>query len=174
MDKAGKSALKDALSEKFTKAQSIMLAEYRGMTVQQLTTLRCELRNLNAEIKISKNRVTRLAVEEAEGGEFAQVKELLKGPAAVVFVYGDPAPVAKTLVATQKEVEKFKVKSGMLDGQLLTPANISEIATLPSKEVLLGQICGVLESPAKGVAVVVSTVVRNLAMIAGAIRDTKK
>ena len=100
IDKKKKAVLKTLFQEKFEKADSAFVAEYRGLTVADLTTLRKSLKKVNAEFKVLKNRIAIKAIENTNN---AAIKGSLKGPVGVVYVYGDVAPVAKTLVEFQKK-----------------------------------------------------------------------
>lgn len=138
------------LKEKFSKAKSIFTAEQLGLSVAQITELRKAVRPLKAEFKIAKNTLFRKA---AEGTDFAELTQSLKGPTALLFCYEDQvAPAGKVKEFGSKNDNKVAIKSAYLDGEVLDAAKASKIAGLPSKEVLLAQIAGMLVQPASMIA----------------------
>jgi large subunit ribosomal protein L10 len=174
MDRAGKAALKEQIDAKLTKTQAILLAEYRGMTVEKLTQLRRELRTLNAEFKVAKNRIAKISVNAEPSKKFAAAAPNMKGPLGMIFIYGDAAPVAKRLLDFEKENELFAVKAGVLDGKEVKKDDLDAIAKLPTKEVLLAQIMGCINGPARNLVQVMAATVRNVVQVAAAVRDAKK
>lgn len=170
MDKKAKENLRVKFEEKFDKATSTVIAQYSGLTVAELTELRKGLRKVNAEFKVLKNRVAKKAVQGKKNEALAKD---LKGPIGVVFIYGDPAPVAKTLIEFEKSKELFKIHNGVMDGQSITPANLKMISDLPSKEVLLGQIVGLLVAPHRQILGILTAVPRNLVQVINALKDKK-
>jgi large subunit ribosomal protein L10 len=173
MNKAAKGALKVDLAGRFQKANAAIVAEYRGLTVSDLTALRVKLREAKAEFKIIKNRVAKVSIKEDAPACLSLAKDL-KGPIGIVFCYGDTAQAAKSLLDFGKDKEIFKVTAGVMDGKAITPAEIKAIASLPSREVLLGQIVGTLVAPHRGLLGVLTGVPRQLVQVINAIKDTKK
>jgi large subunit ribosomal protein L10 len=174
MDRAGKAALKQHIDQKLGKTQAILLAEYRGLTVEQLTKLRRELRTVNAEFKIAKNRIAKISVNAEETKKFVPATPSMKGPLGMIFVYGDAAPVAKKLLDFEKDNELFVVKAGVLDGKAVQKSDLDAISKLPTKEVLIAQIMGLINAPARQLACVLAATVRNVVQVAAAVRDSKK
>ena len=172
LSREAKVQLKTELAEKLKKSGAMILAEYRGLTVGQLDELRTELRKADAEFKVAKNRVLKLAIEE-DAQEYKPLTDKLVGPIGTVYVYGDVAQATKALLEFNKTNEKFVVKSGILDGEELDEGKLKAIADLPSKEVLLGQIVGSMVSPHRGLLMCMNGVTRNLVQVIAAIRDTK-
>ncbi len=170
IDKKKKAVLKTLFQEKFDKASSAFVAEYRGLSVADLTILRKNLFKVNAEFKVLKNRV---AIKAVEGTPHSIIKQSLKGPIGVVYVYGDPAPVAKALVDFAKTNEHFKLTSGLMDAALLSPSQLKMISELPSREVLLGQIAGLLVSPHRSILGILNAVPRSLVQVINAIKEKK-
>lgn len=135
------------LHDKFERATSIFVADYSGLSVIQLEVLRRGLREAEAsqsEFCIAKNSVLRLA---CEGGPAAGLKEHFNGTTSIAMSFGEPVALAKTLVEYAKENEAFEIRSGLLDGNLLEPEEISNLATLPSLDELRGKIVGLLQAP---------------------------
>lgn len=173
MSKARKATLKIDLAGRFQKANATIVAEYRGLTVADLTNLRVKLRASNAEFKIIKNRVAKVAIKEDSPG-CVVISPSLKGPVGVVFAYGDAAAAAKSVVEFAKEKpELFIVTGGMMDGKAVTADQLKAIATLPSKDVLMAQIVGSLVSPHRGLVSVMAGVTRQLVQVINAIKEKK-
>jgi large subunit ribosomal protein L10 len=122
---------------------TVMLAEYRGLTVQQLSDLRKQLRAVSAEYKIVKNRLARLAI----GSELAGLAPQLTGPTGLVLAKGDPVSVAKTLQTFARTNQALVVKAGVVDGQILEPAGLKALADMPSREALRAQLVGAVSGP---------------------------
>lgn len=172
LTRAAKQALKADVAEKFKNSKTTIIAEYRGLTVAELTQLRAKLREAEAEFKVVKNRVAKVAIRE-DAPEAGVISDNLKGPVGVVFVYGDTAAAAKSLVDFEKDKEAFKVTAGVMEGKAISSADLRAIASLPSKEVLLGQIVGLLVAPHRGLLGVINGVPRQLVQVINAIKDLK-
>ena len=136
------------LRDKFERATSVFVADYRGLGVSQMEALRGGLRNAEAsesEFRVAKNSVLRLA---SEGGRTEGLKEHFTGTTSIAMSFGDPVALAKTLVDYAKANEAFELRSAFLDGQVLDTNEISKLATLPSLDELRGKIVGLLQAPA--------------------------
>jgi len=124
--------------------KTVMLAEYRGLTVQQLSDFRKQLKAVSAEYKVVKNRLARLAIGASElqalGGE-------LKGPTGLILGKGDPVSVAKAVHTFARTNQALVIKVGFVDGQMLQPSGLKALADLPSREALRAQIVGALTGP---------------------------
>jgi len=124
--------------------KTVMLAEYRGLTVQQLSDFRKQLKAVSAEYKIVKNRLAKLAIGSSElkalGGE-------LKGPTGLILGKGDPVTVAKAVHTFARTNQALVIKAGFVDGQMLQPNGLKALADLPSREALRAQIVGALTGP---------------------------
>lgn len=173
MDRAQKAALRDNLAERFEKANGAVVAEYRGLTVAELTELRTKLRASGAEFKVLKNRVAKKAIE-AKSPKTAAILNDLKGPIGLVLINGDFAAATKSLLEFGKErAELFKITAGVMDAKRVSFEDLKAISELPSKEVLLGRIVGTLVSPHRGLLNVLNGVPRNLVQVINAIKDKK-
>jgi large subunit ribosomal protein L10 len=172
MDRKGKEALREVAEGRFGKANAAIVAEYRGLTVASLTELRKALKKVNGEFRIVKNRVAKKAVlGKAENAK--EIADSLKGPVGIAFLYGDAAAGAKALTEFEKSNELFKITAGVMDARKLSSKEVAAIASLPSKEVLLGQIVGLLVSPHRGLLGVLNGVPRNLVQVINAIKEKK-
>ena len=174
MNRDGKAKIRDQLIEKLSKANGIVLTEYRGLTVEQVTNLRVELRKAKAELRVAKNRLLKLAVNATQDAQdYTPILDQMKGPVATVFSYGDIAQVAKTLLKFSDENEVFVVKKGSYAGDVLDKPQLKAISDLPPREVLLAKLVGSLVSPHRGLVTTLSGVSRNLVMVINAIKDKK-
>lgn len=142
-----------SLRDKFGRATSVFVADYRGLTVQQSNELRAKLRGEpdrgDVEYQVTKNSVLKLATSDSP---LEVLKECFSGPTAVAISYGDPAAVAKVLVEYAKESEAFELKGAYLDGRALDESEIATLATLPSLDELRGKLVGLLQAPATKLA----------------------
>ena len=129
------------LAEKMKEAKIILLADYRGINVSDVTKLRAELRNSKSEYRVIKNNITRRALAEAgiEG-----LDNLLEGPTAVVMNNEDYLETAKAIYNYSKDNDFYKIKGGVIDGKVMTAEEIITLAKLPSKETLLSMLAGAL------------------------------
>jgi len=136
------------LRDKFARAKSVIVADYRGLSVGQVDALRSKLREAGDgyEYRVAKNTLLRRAT--ADSG-LAALTPTFAGPTAVALAFGDPVRLAKVLVDYAKDNEKFELKAGYMDGRPLTPTELATIATLPSLDELRGKIVGLLQAPAQ-------------------------
>jgi large subunit ribosomal protein L10 len=171
MDRRAKDSLREEFEGKFGKANAAIVAEYRGLSVADLTDLRRELRKSNAEFRVIKNRVAKKALTNAAG--FASLSDSLKGPVGIAYLYGDAAAAAKSMVDFEKTKELFKITGGVMESRALTANDVKAIASLPSKEVLLGQLVGLLVAPHRNLLGVLNAVPRNLVQVVNAIKEKK-
>ena len=134
----------EALKERLSTAKTAVLTEYRGLSVQQLSDLRKQLKGAAAEYKVVKNRLARLAVK---GSALDALGAHLKGPTGLVFTKQDPVAVAKALQAFVKTNPQLQIKLGLVEGKVVQPAELKALADLPSKEQLRSQIVGAVQGP---------------------------
>ncbi len=148
-----------------------IVAEFKGLTVKEITSLRKKLREVNAEFRVVKNTLISLAAKESE---FSQLDEYFKGPTAVAFSYGDPVALAKAMktFATASPA-KIKLKAGYLDGKALSAKDVEALAEVPSREVLLGRMVGSLAAPLTRLVLVLSGPQRKLVYALDSIRSQK-
>jgi large subunit ribosomal protein L10 len=135
----------EALKERLGTAKSAVLTEYRGLSVQQLSDLRKQLKGAAAEYKVVKNRLARLAVK---GSALDALGVHLKGPTGLVFTkQQDPVAVAKALQAFVRTNPQLQIKLGLVEGRVVQPAELKALADLPSKEQLRSQLVGAIQGP---------------------------
>lgn len=161
----------EEIKQKIEEAESIMLVDYRGLNVDELTELRSQYREANVDYKVYKNTMLRFAFKDAGLEEF---NEFLKGPSAVAFGYGDPVGAAKVTAEFAKENEKLEMKAGIVGGQVIGIDKIKALASLPSKETLLGQVVGGINAPIQGFANVLGGSLRSLVNVLNAIVEEQE
>jgi large subunit ribosomal protein L10 len=168
MNREEKSATIQEIAAQIEASEAIFAVDYRGISVPQAAQLRSKLREADASFRIVKNRLTKLAAEQA--GE-ERLAELLQGPTALAFVRGDTAQAAKAISTFNKEHAVLTYKGGFMDSTSLDPESFKAIALLPSREVLIGQFAGVVASPVTGVVRGLNALIQGLASQLGQIAD---
>jgi len=136
------------LNEKFSRAKSVYVADYRGLDVAAADNLRKQIRKAGAgdyEYRVAKNSILRRAVADLD---VASVARHFDGPTAIAISFGDPVGLAKILSDFAKDHEVFEVKGGVVDGEVVDTEQIAALAKLPSMDVLRGTIIGLLQAPA--------------------------
>jgi large subunit ribosomal protein L10 len=159
-----------ALSERFGRAKAAFLVDFKGMTVEQVTSLRKKLVPVESEMKVVRNTLAQRALKDHPASESA-IKDAFVGNNAIVFAFGEAPPVAKALADFAKDVELLQLKAGVMDGAKLDSKGIKALASLPSKEVLRAQFLGVLQAPASKFVRTLSAVPTGLVRVLGAQRD---
>ena len=129
------------LAEKMKEAKLILLADYRGINVEDVTSLRTELRNINAEYKVIKNNITKRALAECG---INGLDDVLEGPTAVIMTNEDYLEPTKAIYNFSKNNDFYKIKGGVVEGKVLTAEEIITLAKLPSKQELLSMLAGSL------------------------------
>ena len=160
----------EEIKEKINNAESIVLVDYRGLNVEQLTELRSRYRKAGVEYKVYKNTMMRFAFKDSGLEEF---NEFLKGPSAIAFGYDDPVQVAKITAEFAKDNDKLEIKAGVVDGKVIDVSGVNSLAELPSREVLVAQVLGGLNAPIQGFANVLQGTIRSLATVLNAIAEEK-
>ena len=156
------------LKDKFERATSVFVADYKGLGVKQMEALRGGLRGAEAsesEFRVSKNTLLRLA---SSGGPAEGLKEHFTGTTSIAMSFGDPVALAKTLVDYAKANEAFELRGALLDGEVLDPSGIATLATLPSLDELRGKIVGLLQAPASKLARLLNEPAAQIARVVAA------
>ncbi|MGX7014801.1 50S ribosomal protein L10 [Vagococcus silagei] len=145
----------DVVAEKLKEAASIVVVDYRGLTVEEVTNLRKQLRDANVEMKVIKNGILRRAAEKAglEG-----LGEVFTGPTAVAFSNEDVVAPAKIMNDFAKDAEALEIKGGVIEGEVSSVEEIVALAKLPNREGLLSMLLSVLQAPVRNVAYAVNAV----------------
>ena len=160
----------EALKAKLAGVKTAVLTEYRGLTVQQLSDLRKQLKSVSAEYKVVKNRLARLALQESP---LDSLGPHLKGPTGLVLGKA-PVPVAKALAAFVRNTPALQIKLGCVEGQLVQPGELRALADLPSREVLLTQVVGGFQAPIAQLVHTLETMLRALVSVLDQVREKKE
>ena len=134
----------EELKTRLNGVKTVMLAEYRGLTVRQLSDFRKQLKAVSAEYKVVKNRLAKLAIGTSE---LQTLGAELKGPTGLILGKGDPVSVAKAVHTFARTNQALVIKVGFVDGQKLEPNGLKALADLPSREALRAQLVGALSGP---------------------------
>lgn len=162
----------EEIKQDLSEAKTIVLTDYRGLTVAQMNRLRGILKEQDVKYRVVKNTLARFAVQEAG---YTEIDPYLTGPVAIAFGYDDPVVPVKLLVDFSKENDELNLKGGILDrSNFLDENKLVEIAKLPPKEVLLGQVAGSLQSPISAFLTVLQGNLRNLVYALQAVKEQKE
>ena len=143
------------ISENIKGAQSVVLVDYRGLTVEQDTRLRKELREAGVVYKVYKNTMMNFAFK---GTEFEALTEYLEGPSAVAISTTDATAPARILAKFAKDAKALEIKAGVVEGTVYDAAGMTAIASIPSREILLGRLLGSMQSPIANLARVLNQI----------------
>jgi len=168
MNREEKSAAIKEIASEIEASEAIFAVDYRGISVPQAAELRAKLREADASFRIVKNRLTKIAADQA--GE-ERLADLLQGPTALTFVRGDTAQAAKAITTFNKEHEVLVFKGGFMEGLDLDADKFKSIARLPTREVLDGQLAGVVASPLTGLVRGLGSMIQGLALQLGQIAE---
>lgn len=162
MNKAveAKQAVVQEIADKFKSAASVVVVDYRGLTVAQVTELRKQLREAGVEFKVYKNTFVRRATVETG---YEELNEVLTGPNAIAFSTEDVVAPARIINNFAKENEQLEIKAGLIEGSYASVEEIKALAELPSREGLLSMLLSVLQAP-----------MRNLALVTKAVAEQKE
>mgnify|MGYP000982996436 CR=1 FL=1 len=161
----------EEIKEKVNKAQGVVLVDYRGLNVEELTELRRNYRKAGVDYKVYKNTMMRFAFKDAGLEEFNQH---LTGPNAVAFGFEDPIQAAKITEEFAKNHDKLEIKAGIVDGKIIGIEEVKNLASLPSKEILIAQALGGLNAPITGFANVLQGTIRKLVYALNAVKEKQE
>lgn len=161
MNKDEKAAVVEDIARQLEAAAAVFAVDYRGLSVTQAADLRARLRDADAVFRVVKNSLTERASEKA-GTE--QLKPLLEGPTALALVHGDAALAAKALNDTARTLRILEFKGGLMDGSALSADEVRSIARLPAREVLNGQLVGMVASPLAGLVRTLNALIAGMAI----------
>ena len=159
-----KKELISTLNEVFGETEIVIVTHYSGITVAEISKLRSDIRNVGASFRVTKNRITRLALK---GTKCDQLADMFKGPTAITCSK-DPVSAAKAIVAFAKENEKLIILGAIMNGQMLDAKDVKALATLPSLDEIRAKIVGVLQAPASKIARIVKEPAASVARVTGA------
>lgn len=157
--RAEKETERQQLEAAFKGSDSAILVDYKGLNVPQVTELRRQLRTAKAKYKVVKNTIARRALK---GTSFEVLKTYFKGTTAVAYTATDPVALAKTLTTFAKTAPKLTIKAAVVQGRTITPAEVGDLAALPSKPQLYARLLGTLQAPMVRLVTVLNAVPRDL------------
>jgi large subunit ribosomal protein L10 len=161
VDRAEKKELVGALNSLFKAANVVVVAHYSGLTVAQMQTLRRQMKQVGATVKVTKNRLARIALD---GTDVASIAPLLKGPTVIAYS-GDPVAAPKVAVDFAKGHEKFVILGGAMGKTALDPNGVKALASLPSLDELRAKLVGLIQAPATKIAQVVTAPAAKVARV---------
>ena len=161
----------DEIKERFSDAEGALLTEYRGLSVGEIAELRVALREADADYKVLKNTLARIAAREVG---LDGLDEMLTGPTAIAFCRSDPAAVAKALDDAARRFPVLVIKGGVLDGRVISGDQAKELARLEPRETQLAKIAMMMNSPARQLANVISALLRDLGSMLAQVADQKR
>lgn len=150
-----KQAIIDEIKDKFERAESAVVIDYMGITVAQADAMRKKLREANVDYTVYKNTLVKRAID---GTDYAPMAEVLEGPSALAFSYDDATAPARVLNDAIKEFKNMEFKGGFVEGEYYDKEAIAQIASIPSREVLISKFMGSIQSPISSFARVVSQI----------------
>ena len=170
MPTAQKEQLVEEIKDRFADSPSVILADYRGLSVKELQQLRGKLREVGAELSVYKNSLTEIAMRELA---LPSMSDYLAGPTAFIFAGEDPVAPAKALTAFAKEHKALELKGGLVENQVVDAEGVKAIATLPSREELIAKLLGTMVNPLVGFARTLNGPVSAFARTVQAVADQK-
>lgn len=171
MERQKKEKVVEALGSKLRELNYLFLTEYSGMTVAQITKLKRELRNIDTEFNVVKNSLLKIA---SKGTKAEALQDKFDGPNAIVSIYKDPIGTARVIAGMVKEAPSLKLKAGYLGERLITAEDILRLATLPSREQLLGKLVGVLKGQPSRLVYALSGNLNKLMLVLNSIKNQKE
>lgn len=155
-----KVAMLEEIRDRLSRAAITIAIDYRGLSVARMTKLRRALREGDTEVRVVKNRIAFLA---ADAAGLPEVKEIVQGPSALTIGFSDPVAAARLLTQhIESERLNIQIYGGFLDGQVLSPAEVQEIAKLPSKEQMVANVVGKLQSPLYNFSALLQSTIRGI------------
>jgi len=157
------------LVDKFGRSKSVVFADYRGLSVANLSDLRRKLRKAKAEMKVAKKTLMNIAAKENKLGEID--RSVMEGPVAAAFSYEDEMSGIKVLFQFSKDNEKLKLLGGIIDGKVVGPDVIKQYAKLPSKDELIAKFMGSVKSPVSGFVGILNNIMGGFVRVVNAYKD---
>ena len=161
----------EQIKQRFADVEGALLTEYRGLSVGEMAELRVALREADADYKVLKNTLTRIAVREVG---LEELEGMLEGPTAIAFCRKDPAAVAKALDDAAKRFPVLVIKGGVLNGQVIGADQAKELARLEPRDVQLAKIAMMMNSPLQQTANVIGALLRDLGSMLAQVSEQKK
>lgn len=166
-----KVAVVEELKDKLSRAQAVVLTDYRGLNVQEITELRRQLREAGVEYKVAKNTLTTIAAKEVD---LSELEQYLSGPTAIAFGYDEPVSAAKIINEFARLHKELEIKGGVLEGSVIGVEAVQALADLPPREELLAMVARAMQAPIAGMANALAGILRNLVYALDAVREQKE
>ncbi|SFM07569.1 50S ribosomal protein L10 [Halanaerobium salsuginis] len=170
MARPEKEAVVKELTEKFSSAKSLVIADYLGLNVAEMTELRSKLREAGVEFKVVKNTLATIAANDVD---MEEVTEYFSGPTAIAFGEEDAVSPAKVLVDFAKDHEILEIKAGFLNGEIINKDKVEALAKIPSREELLAKAFAGMKAPLSGLVNVLQGNIRGLVQVLSQIKEEK-
>lgn len=161
----------EQLKSELATVSTVILTTFQGITVEDDTKLRRTIQSVGGDYKVVKNT---LAERAAAGTPAGDLLKNLTGPTSIAFTQADPVALAKALTKFAKDVPAFKFRAGLVEGRVLSIAELNQLAQLPSKDELIGKIMFLINSPAQRIASALSAVTRNVAVVVSEAQKANK
>ena len=165
-----KEAIVAEITEQLNEAKSVFLTDFKGLNVDEINDLRREFTSASVQYRVVKNSLARRSIKEAGCDELL---EYLEGPIAIAFGMDDPVAPARVIKKFAKNSDKLSVKVGLMDGVLIDSTRFDEIASLPSRVQLLGQLSGVLNAPLSNLVLSLNAILSKLVFALNAVKENK-
>jgi len=169
--RAEKIAIVEDIRSNLERAAGVVLTEYQGITAQEMTALRRKVRSAGGKFQVVKNTLFSRA---AAGTKAEPLAEQLTGPMAVAYGFGDPVELSRLVVDLSKEYPALKLRRGMIEGEVVDPAEVQRIAQLPARQELLASVVGALQAPIYNLVTTLGGIIRNLVYTLHAIKQQKE
>ena len=170
MARPEKEAVVKELTDKFSGAKSLVITDYLGLNVAEMTELRSKLREAGVEFKVVKNTLATIAANDVE---MEEMTEYFSGPTAIAFGEDDAVSPAKVLVEFAKDHEVLEVKAGLLNGEIISKEKVESLAEIPSREELLAKAFASMKAPLSGLVNVLQGNIRGLVQVLNQIKEEK-
>jgi large subunit ribosomal protein L10 len=171
LNKALKQDLVKEINDRFKANPTVMVIEYKGLSVKEMQRIRRQLKRAKAEFRVVKNSLLRIASKETG---IERINDLFEGPTAVAICDDDPASVAKVFVDAMKAYPAVRLKGGVVDGKVIGSEEVTRLSRLPSKEVLLSQFVGMLTNPIANFMGVLTELQRSLLYVLNSLKEVKE
>ena len=171
MDRQEKSTVVGEFQDKFRTATMAVVTDYRGLSVSQMTQLRCDVRDVAGEYRIAKNNLVRLAIRDTS---YQPLEDYLTGPNGWVFAYDDPVGLSKALVKFTEQNQDLTIKGAILEGEMLEPVQVKGLASLPSLPELQAQVLSLMQAPASRLLQTIQEPGAQLVRLLGALKESRE
>ena len=159
------------ITSRLNSAETLIVTRYKGLSAQDINELRKELKKITGEYMVVKDSMAKLALKD---GSSNRITEFIQGEVGIIMYKNDPGIISKMIVKFSKDHELFKIYGGFSSGEILTNQDITAIASLPSREVLLTKLANVLNSPIQGLAASLNGIICKLAYALNAVKEKKE